>query len=155
MARRCADRGGKVAFDGNYRPYGWQSEAAARHCMESVGRIASAVLPTSEDDDRLFGTGAPCEHAARWRSLGADTVVVKNGPEGAWVLDDEEEPRHAPVGSVIRPTDTTGAGDSFNAAFLAAWLDGQSALHAARLGNELAGRVIQRRGALIPKSEMP
>ncbi|MEM1174545.1 MAG: sugar kinase [Pseudomonadota bacterium] len=151
VAKRCE---GKVAFDGNYRPYGWQSPAAARVYMESVGEIASAVLPTSEDDDKLFGSAEPVDHARRWRGYGVDTVVVKNGPDGAWVLDGSSDAQHADVEQTIRPIDTTGAGDSFNAAFLAAWLNGQSAFDAAAAGNRLAGQVIQHRGALIPTSAM-
>ncbi|MEM9057554.1 MAG: PfkB family carbohydrate kinase, partial [Pseudomonadota bacterium] len=51
--------------------------------------------------------------------------------------------------------DTTGAGDSFNAAFLAALLDGRTPPEAAAAGNRLAARVIQHRGALIPLDAMP
>lgn len=154
VAQACAGRGVRIAFDGNYRPYGWESEESARACLQSIGEIASVVLPTSEDDDRLFGKATPSEHAARWQSMGAETVVVKNGPDGAWVLDGEKI-EHAPVEQVIAPTDTTGAGDSFNAAFIAAWLNGAASFEAAKSGNRLASRVIQRRGALIPRAEMP
>lgn len=155
IAEASAEKGVAVAFDGNYRPYGWQSTDAARECLRSVGGIASVVLPTSEDDDKLFGAAAPVEHAARWKQLGAETVVVKNGPDGAWVMAGAADVEHVPVAEVIQPTDTTGAGDSFNAAFLAAFLDGQSASASAKMGNALAARVIQRRGALIDTSDMP
>ncbi|MFK8053837.1 MAG: sugar kinase [Woeseiaceae bacterium] len=155
VAQACANRGTQVAFDGNYRPYGWQSVEEARTCLNAVGRIASVVLPTSEDDDCLFGQASPAEHAARWRSLGASTVVVKHGPDGAYVLNQSDALEHVNVDAVIQPIDTTGAGDSFNAAFLAAFLAGQSATQSAKLGNQLAAKVIQCRGALIPLSEMP
>ncbi|MEM9401333.1 MAG: sugar kinase [Pseudomonadota bacterium] len=152
VARRC---NGRVAFDGNYRPYGWQSTSTARAYMETVGEIADAVLPTSEDDDKLFGAAEPVDHASRWRSYGVDTVVVKNGPDGAWVFDRADDAQHVTVDDVIQPVDTTGAGDSFNAAFLAAWLNGQSAYDAALAGNRLAAQVIKHHGALIPLSAMP
>ncbi|MEM1261429.1 MAG: sugar kinase [Pseudomonadota bacterium] len=155
VARACNEGGVKVAFDGNYRPYGWQSEDVARDNLATVGRLASIVLPTSEDDDKLFGWASPVEHAHRWRSLGAATVVVKNGPDGAWLLSDDDQPLHIAVEDIVQPIDTTGAGDSFNAGFLAALLDGQRAEQAAAVGNRLAGRVIQHRGALIPVAAMP
>ena len=145
----------QVAFDGNYRPYGWQSQSVAQDTLAAVGAIAQIVLPTNEDDDTLFGHATPSEHAKRWRSYGVDTVVVKNGPDGAWVFAGDSDAQHATVDEVIQPLDTTGAGDSFNAAFLAAYLDGSSAYDAAKSGNRLAGQVIQHRGALIPSSEMP
>ncbi|MEO1079880.1 MAG: sugar kinase [Pseudomonadota bacterium] len=152
VAGRCV---GLVAFDGNYRPYGWQSLGDARSYMEEVGRVASIAMPTSEDDDALFGSATPLAHARRWRSYGVDTVVVKNGPDGAWLVDASDEPMHAEVEEVIQPIDTTGAGDSFNAAFLAARLDGKSLMDAAQAGNRLAARVIRERGALIPLTSMP
>ncbi|MEM8941222.1 MAG: sugar kinase [Pseudomonadota bacterium] len=152
VAGRCA---GLVAFDGNYRPYGWQGVDDARHYLEAVGGVASIVMPTSEDDDALFGSATPVEHARRWCSYGVDTAVVKNGPDGAWLLNSSGVPLHTEVEKVIQPVDTTGAGDSFNAGFLSARLDGESLRDAAQAGNRLAARVICERGALIPRSRMP
>jgi 2-dehydro-3-deoxygluconokinase len=152
VARRCE---GRVAFDGNYRTYGWGSLAEARDYLVQVGEIASIVMPTCEDDDALFGTAEPLAHAKRWLSYGADTVVVKNGPDGAWLVDSAGHEMHVEVDEVIQPLDTTGAGDSFNAAFLAARLKGEPLDVAARSGNELSARVIRTRGALIPKESMP
>ena len=153
LVNEAVRRGIKVAFDGNYRPHGWESESAARACFESVATVADLVLPTSEDDDKLFGKATPAEHASRWRDSGTRCAVVKNGPEGAWVLDGDRT-EHVPVAEIVAPRDTTGAGDSFNAAFLAAWLDGRSSREAAEQGNALAARVIRQRGALIPRSAM-
>lgn len=150
----CRSADVQVAFDGNYRPYGWQSLDVARATLKTVGGIANIVMPTSEDDDRLFGASTPVEHAARWQSWGTTNVVVKNGPDGAWVCESDQEPAHVPVAREIQPIDTTGAGDSFNAAFLAALMNGESAVASARRGNRLAGEVIQHRGALIPAQNM-
>lgn len=155
VARGCVEQGAKVAFDGNFRPYGWASLDDARERFDAVGRIASVVLPTSEDDDKLYGNATPAAHAARWRALGSERVIVKNGAQGAWLLEGEEDAYCVGVDRVIQPTDTTGAGDSFNAAFLAALLDGQPMASAAMMGNRLAGEVIQHRGALIARSQMP
>jgi 2-dehydro-3-deoxygluconokinase len=54
-----------------------------------------------------------------------------------------------------RVVDTTGAGDSFNAAYLAARLLDRPALEAARWGNRLAAVVVQHPGAIIPREAMP
>jgi hypothetical protein len=51
--------------------------------------------------------------------------------------------------------DTTAAGDSFNAAFLAAWLSGRSPQDCCRIANALAAIVIQHRGAIIPATATP
>ncbi len=127
----------------------------AQACLTKVGGIATIALPTSEDDDQLFGADSPLNHARRWRQFGTRMVVVKNGPDGAWLLGKDQDEAHVAVDSIIQPTDTTGAGDSFNAGFLAAFLDGQSPSASAAAGNQLAGRVIRHRGALIPRDAMP
>jgi 2-dehydro-3-deoxygluconokinase len=50
--------------------------------------------------------------------------------------------------------DTTAAGDSFAAAYLAARL-AQAEPAAARAGHRLAGAVVRYRGAIIPRAAMP
>jgi 2-dehydro-3-deoxygluconokinase len=59
-----------------------------------------------------------------------------------------------PTERVAKVVDTTAAGDSFAAGYLAVRLQGGSMADAARHGNRLAGRVIQHRGALIPQDVM-
>ncbi|KEZ63562.1 hypothetical protein C1E_0230775 [Pseudomonas amygdali pv. tabaci str. ATCC 11528] len=56
---------------------------------------------------------------------------------------------------VERVVDTTAAGDSFSAAYLAARLMGEHLRQAAEAGHRLASVVIQHPGALVPKSVMP
>ena len=45
--------------------------------------------------------------------------------------------------------DTTGAGDSFNGAYLVARLGGYPAMEAAHLANRIAGDVVTQRGAIV------
>jgi len=51
--------------------------------------------------------------------------------------------------------DTTAAGDSFAAAYLAARLAGGNPAAAARAGHRLAGTVVRYPGAIIPPAAMP
>ncbi len=51
--------------------------------------------------------------------------------------------------------DTTAAGDSFAAAYLAARLNGADPVEAARAGHHLASVVVCYPGAIIPRSAMP
>ncbi len=48
--------------------------------------------------------------------------------------------------------DTTAAGDSFNAAFLAVWALGMPMSECCHWGNQLAAQVIQHKGAVIPET---
>ncbi|MGO2076446.1 MAG: PfkB family carbohydrate kinase, partial [Pseudoalteromonas sp.] len=50
---------------------------------------------------------------------------------------------------IANVVDTTAAGDSFNAGFLAQWLTDKSIAQCAQAGNLLAAQVIQKRGAIV------
>ena len=85
-------------------------------------------------------------------ALGAPEVVIKNGAEDCLVaLAGEAGSEHWRVSppEVPNPVDTTAAGDSFNAAYMAARLMGASAQAAAARGVALAAQVIQQRGAIV------
>jgi len=59
----------------------------------------------------------------------------------------------APLSAPV--VDTTAAGDSFSAAYVAARLAGAEPVDAARAGHRLAGVVVCHPGAIIPRSAMP
>ncbi|MEM9837637.1 MAG: sugar kinase [Pseudomonadota bacterium] len=138
--------GNRNVFDGNYRPRNWKNVEAARSVIMKAIGLATWSLPTFDDEAELFGDRTPEETAERHRATGADEVVVKHGADGAlvdgveWVKPPEK----------VTPKDTTGAGDSFNAAFLSARLRGASSVEAALAGHKLAARVLSVPGALIP-----
>jgi 2-dehydro-3-deoxygluconokinase len=154
LASEIRTSGGQVAFDPNYRPAGWTSAAAARKTMEAFCRHASIVLPTIDDEHALFGMQTEAEHCARWHDLGVDTVIMKRGPDGATIHIRGTRPEHVAVPAPLEATDTTGAGDSFNAACLAGLMRGKPVPQAAADGHRLAGIVVQHRGAIIPKEAM-
>jgi 2-dehydro-3-deoxygluconokinase len=51
----------------------------------------------------------------------------------------------------VKVVDTSGAGDSFNGAYLAARLHGQGAMEAAKAGLVMAAKVVAQPGAIIPR----
>ena len=57
-----------------------------------------------------------------------------------------------PPPRVVTPTDTTGAGDSFNGAYLAARIGGASPTDAALRAHRLAARVLNAPGAIVPRA---
>ena len=151
LARRVRARGGEVVFDSNYRPAGWPSPAAAWAAIEALAPAITLAMPSGDDHAALRGPASPAEIAAAWLALGAREVVVKLGAEGAFVANADGE--HAAVSAAIpeRIIDTTAAGDSFNAAYIAARLvEGVSMEQAARRGAALAAEVIGWPGAIAP-----
>lgn len=135
-----------IAFDSNYRPAGWADAAAARAAITPFLDTLTLALPTFEDEQALWGDATEAETLARYAARGVE-VCVKRGDGGCFLGDGE----CVPVPARITPIDTTGAGDSFNAAYLTARLAGQPPGEAARAGHILAGTVIRHRGAIIPK----
>ncbi|WP_045386740.1 sugar kinase [Falsirhodobacter sp. alg1] len=143
--------GAKIAFDGNYRPRLWKGrEDVAREAFARIMSMSSLVLPTFDDEVLMWGDASPEATLARIADLGVETVVLKQGPEGC-LIHSGGETRHVPVPGAVTPVDTTAAGDSFNAAFLASYLGGGTAEEAALAGHHLAAKVIAHRGAIIPK----
>lgn len=148
--------GGKVIFDGNYRPRLWGSETLTRKAYEQIYRLTDIALPTLEDEQALFGgdSGDAMQVIERLQSWGVAEVVLKMGPDGCLVAVNRAEAKLVPSNKVV-PVDTTAAGDSFNAGYLSVRLAGGSADQSAVSGHRVASTVIQYRGAVIPLSAMP
>lgn len=144
LARTVRERGGQVAFDGNYRPRLWPDAATARGAREAAIALATIGLPTLEDEVLLGSANDPAAVAAHWQSLGCIETVVKLGAAGCRLPDG----RIIAPESVLAPVDTSGAGDAFNAGYLAARMRGETQEQAAHSGHALAGWTIMRRGAI-------
>ena len=147
LAAGVRANGGRVAFDPNYRPAGWPQPEDARRLFEALAPSISFLLATDSDEALLFGAADPDIHLRRWLDWGADEAVLKAGANGAYLPGGA----NVPVSVPDRIEDTTGAGDSFNAAWLDARLRGETAEAAARAGNRLAAQVIGYRGAIMPR----
>jgi 2-dehydro-3-deoxygluconokinase len=79
-------QGAKVAFDGNFRPRGWQGDFARTRTVfiETLKRVDIA-LPTFHDEAVLWGDPSPEATVARLQAFGVGEIVVKNGPNSALV----------------------------------------------------------------------
>jgi 2-dehydro-3-deoxygluconokinase len=149
MARQ---QGVKVAFDGNFRPRGWGGDLPRTRAvfLEALKRVDIA-LPTYDDEAVLWGDPSPEATVERFQAFGIGEIVVKNGPNSALVSTGGTS-EFVPVPEVVVPVDTTAAGDSFNAGYLAARVAGKGPNEAAAAAHRLAGQVIRHRGALMPRA---
>ena len=145
---------GRIAFDSNYRPRGWPDVATARDAMARVLAEVDVALVGFDDEQVLHGDANPEATVARLHAAGVTEIVVKDGANGAWVADGGRLVQ-VPVKLGPPPVDTTGAGDSFNAAYLAARACGADPVAAVRQGHILAAAVCAHPGAIIPKAAMP
>jgi 2-dehydro-3-deoxygluconokinase len=140
-------KGARVVFDPNLRPRLWPDEATMCRVVMEAAALSDVVLPSHEDEATFFGDADLKATADRYANVGAGLVIVKNGGGEMLTRDGDVYATHAPevVSAIV---DTTAAGDSFNAGFLAAWLAGGDVAASVRAGARLAAQVIGQRGAL-------
>ncbi|MDZ4395263.1 sugar kinase [Cypionkella sp.] len=141
-------RGGMVVFDPNLRSRLWPNATIMCDAIMQAATQADIALPSHEDEAAAFGDASPEATARRYQQAGVPLVVVKNGPGSIITLANGTLAHHdvAPVRTVV---DTTAAGDSFNAGFLAAHLTGNPLTQSVAAGAAIAARVISSHGALI------
>ena len=145
---RARGDGIQIAFDPNLRPRLWSDTQTMCDWIMQAASVSDIALPSFEDEQAFFGDTNPAETADRYSAAGVATVVVKDGPGDVLIRHaggDDLVPNEA-AKTVI---DTTAAGDSFNAGYLVAKLQGQPDRNAVEQGCALARKVIAARGALV------
>lgn len=159
LARSRGARGVRVTID--LASVGPLLAHGRREARDLVARIKpDVVFATESEVEALLG-----RHGIEGLLADARIAVIKRGPRGArvFVRDDGDTPGEPPLRFDIATTpiaaeDTTGAGDAFDAGFIAGWLGalkgghaGTDALHRATLaGHRAAARQLKS-----PRAELP
>jgi 2-dehydro-3-deoxygluconokinase len=150
--QRARKQGVRIAFDTNFRARGWPDPGVARAVFDDAFAASDLVLASREDllplypneNDEQLLERIPC-HEAVLKLLEPGSIVRIEGVS-----------REVRAERVMQPVvDTTAAGDSFAAAYIAARLAGAEPVEAAQAGHRLGGVVVCYPGAIIPSSAMP
>ena len=140
--------GGQVVFDSNLRPKLWNSTDEMKEAVMQFASISDIVLPSFDDEADWFGDKDLQTTAKRYGDCGVKTVIVKNGSQTMLGVSGTESILITPE-KITNIVDTTAAGDSFNAGFLNAFLQGNDLETSMRAAALLAGSVVQKSGALV------
>ena len=149
-----SEKGGKVLFDNNYRPKLWEDAEHAQKAYAKVLSCTDIALLTFDDEQDLYGDSDVEQCIERSLGLGVGELIIKRGSKDCLVVTEDKSEYVAPT-LVKNVVDTTAAGDSFSAGFLAKRFTGGSATQAAKAGHVMAGAVIQHKGAVIDRAVMP
>lgn len=145
--------GAVVSFDPNIRPRLWSSQDEIRTTIAAMLKITDIALPSFDDERANWDDSTPHDTIRRMLRCGVREVVVKDGADPAYIYSNgEERVYNTPPVAGIR--DTTGAGDAFNAGYLAARLTNAPPEQAVTLAQKLAATVLQHFGARAPKQDV-
>ena len=139
--------GGLIAFDSNFRPNLWENIETAREITSSMWANTDIALPSMDDEMALFGDTSERQVIDRLRTSGVIFGALKRGAAGPVDLSSENSGANYP--GVKNIVDTTAAGDSFNAGFLASYMRGEPIGQSLKAGHMLASKVIQKQGAIV------
>ncbi|HCR56418.1 MAG TPA: ketodeoxygluconokinase, partial [Raoultella sp.] len=133
----CRANGGQVIFDNNYRPRLWASKEETQQVYQQMLTCTDIAFLTLDDEDALWGEKPVAEVIARTHAAGVKEVVVKRGADSCLVSIVGEPQQEIPAVKLPKEkvVDTTAAGDSFSAGYLAVRLTGGDARSAAARGH--------------------
>lgn len=143
--------GGCVAFDPNIRMRLWPSVAEMQAVVLRMLGLCDIALPSLDDERAHFGDDDAGAVVARMAAAGVAEVVVKDGAGPVWLWAGGAG-RSFDTPAVAELRDTTGAGDAFNAGYLAGRVLGLAGDDCVRAGQRLAGVVLGHPGARAPRA---
>lgn len=136
--------GGVTLFDCGWDPDGWV-EAARREVLDLLPHV-DVLLPNEVEAQKLGGSEDSLEAARKLQFLSGGWIVVKLGPEGCLAAGPRGE-THRVRAPAVRLSDSTGAGDAFNAGLLHSLSRGADMPEALDFATRVASTVVSRPSA--------
>jgi len=134
-----------IAFDLNVRKALWSDLQDLISMFPLLAPIVDVLFVTDEDDALLFGVRPVKDAMEYYKQLGFNQVIIRRGGASTLVFAEGQD-FQVPVPKVASIVDTTGAGDVFNAGFIAAMLRKHLPYECAAMGNATAAVSVDTRG---------
>ena len=145
----CRSAGGAIVYDGNYRPLLWDTAGQALEVHRQMIDLSTIFLPGLEDEMALRPGTCEQEVVAELESLSVPEMIIKNGAHGLKIYV-EGHCTELAIDRVSDVVDTSGAGDSFNAGYLACRLRNIPPVQASKFAATVSAMVIRSSGAIPP-----
>lgn len=146
--KHARSNGKTIAFDSNIRPALWPDLEQMKQLLTMAATVSNICLPSCDDEQKAFGDSSRQAVLERYNETGPEVIVLKDG-SGDVLVKSGREVSHYNTGHIANPVDTTGAGDSFNGAFLAEFIRSADVAKSVQAGQACAAKVIQHHGALV------
>lgn len=146
--------GVRISFDPTLRVDVWDSPNVLRKIYDKALRSSDVATFSSEEAEFIFQTADPEEAAHRALRYGIKIVGIKLGEKGSLIMSDKGEKIKSPAFKV-KPIDTTGAGDAWNAGLLVGLIKNWDLNKCIKVANAMGALVVTRRGAItaLPNKE--
>ncbi|GAC1669914.1 MAG: ribokinase [Candidatus Dormibacteraceae bacterium] len=149
VAKEAQERGQMTVVDPGWDPDGWPGDTVA--AFRRLVQHADMLLLNSDEAAALTGLTNEEDAASALRSWGAETVVVKRGRVGAHARSATATCDVPALDVLVQ--DAVGAGDAFDAGYLAARLGGADVSASMRFGTAVAGLYCSRSSDRFPSRE--
>ncbi len=145
----CAELMRKARAKGKYTVMdtAWDFEDKWLPKIAAVIPELDLFMPSYEEAAKLSGKTDVKEIAQFFLDMGAKNVIIKVGKDGAFLHEENGDEYTLPTYMAYKPVDTTGAGDSFCAGFLAGLAQGWSYRESGKFANAVGTHCILEIGA--------
>ncbi|GAB3521263.1 carbohydrate kinase family protein [Emticicia fontis] len=148
-AGRAARLKCQLSIDLNYAPQIWTDRTNAHEVVKAYVSNGAFVKMSEDDAERFYGKPIePDQTIADFHRWGAKLICFTLGSKGSIISSNQGRSRVMIEGRKIEVKDTTGAGDSYWAGFLTAYLDGFSPEICAKAGANMAALKLSTLGPL-------
>jgi 2-dehydro-3-deoxygluconokinase len=134
-----------ICFDTNVRLALWPDISELRQLVTDIAPAISVLFVSREDDLALFGERSPEDALAYYEGVGYQTIILRRGSESVMARHSGRT-IEAPTVRDVTVVDATGAGDAFNAGFIAAQIEGKDLEGSLAFANASAASVPMTNG---------